>query len=95
MFCLIICYWQLTGIIFFIVNNDINIACEKFTEMLVSIAQKCIPQKDILVRPRDKPGMTTAIRKLFRQCKRLHKKATRTGRADHFEQFRDKRRKAK
>ena len=58
---------------FFTVNNDINIACEKFTEMLVSIAQQCIPQRDIWVRPRDKPGMTPAIRKLFRQCKRLHK----------------------
>ena len=67
---------------FFTVNNDINIACEKITEILVSIA-------------RDKPGMTPAIRKLLRQCKRLHKKATRTGRADHSEQFRDKRREAK
>ena len=81
--------------IFFTVNNDINIACEKITEMLVSIPQQCIPQKDIWVRPRDKPGMTPAIRKLFRQCKRLHKKATRTGRADHFEQFIVKRREAK
>ena len=80
---------------FFTVNNDINIACEKFTEMLVSIAQQCIPQKDMWVRPRDKPGITPAIRKLFRQCKRLHKKATRTGRADHVEQFRVKRREAK
>ena len=81
--------------IFFTVNNDINIACEKITEMSVSIAHQCIPQKDIWVRPRDKPGMTPAIRKLFRQCKRLHKKATRTGRADHLEQSRDKRREAK
>ena len=63
--------------------------------MLVSIAQQCIPQKDIWVRPHDKPGMTPAIRKLFRQCKMLHKKDTRTGRANHFEQFRDKRREAK
>ena len=72
---------------FFTVNNDINIACE----MLVSIAQQCIPHKDIWVRLRDKPGMTPAIRKIFRQCRRLHKKATRTGRADHFDQFRAKR----
>ena len=39
--------------------------------------------------------MTPTIRKLFRQCKRLHKKATRTGRAAHFEQFKNKRREAK
>ena len=76
------------------VNNDINNACKKNSEMLVSIAQQCIPLKDIWVRPRDKLGMTPAIRKLFRQCKRFHKKATRTGRADHFEQFRVKRQKA-
>ena len=60
---------------FFTVNNDINIACEKNTEMLVSLAKHCISQKDIWMRPRDKPGMTPAIRKLFRQSKRLHKRS--------------------
>ena len=63
--------------------------------MLVSIAQQCIPQKDIWVRPRNKPGMTPAIRTLFRQCERLQKKATRTGGVDNFEQLRVKRREAK
>ena len=36
-------YWN----IFFTVNNNINIACEKNTEMLVSIAQQCFTQKDV------------------------------------------------
>ena len=80
---------------FFTVYNDVNVACENFTEMLLLFATQCIPQKSIWVRPRDKPGMTPAIRKLFRECKRLHKKAKRTGRAEHTDQFKTKRREAK
>ena len=36
---------------YFTVKKDISIACEKYTEMLVSIAQQCTPQKYIWVRP--------------------------------------------
>ena len=65
------------------------------TTLLNIIADDCIPHNDIYVRARDKPGMTMAIRGLFRQCKRLHEKWKRTGDAVHHEQFRNKRREAK
>ena len=51
--------------------------------------------RDIHVRACDKPGITVAIRGLFRQCKRLHKKWKRMGDAVHHEQFRNNRREAK
>ena len=34
-----------------------------------------MPSKTVLIRPTDKPGMTGAVRTLFRKCQRLHKKA--------------------
>ena len=64
-------------------------------KLLKIIADDCIPHNDIHVRARDKPGMTVAIRVLFRQCKRLHKKWKRTGDAVHHEQLRNKMREAK
>ena len=80
---------------FFSSTNDINLIVQNMTKLLNIIADDCIPHNDIHVRARDKPGMTVAIRGLFRQCKRLHKKWKRTGDAAHHEQFRNKRREAK
>ena len=80
---------------FFSSTNDINLIVQNMTKLLNIIADDCIPHNDIHVRARDKPGMTVAIRGLFRQCKRLHKKWKRTGDAVHHEQFRNKRREAK
>ena len=37
-----------------------------------------IPKKFVTIRSRDKPGMTSAVRKLFRVAKRMHKRAKRT-----------------
>ena len=65
------------------------------TKLLNNIADDCIPHNDFHVRARDKPGITVAIRGLFRQCERLHKKWKRTSDAVHHEQFRNKRRAVK
>ena len=79
--------------IFFITGH--YFLAEHITKLLNVIAEDCIPQRNIWQGPRDKPGMTGAIRRQFRHCKRLHKKAKRTGDAVHQEHFRNKRREAK
>jgi hypothetical protein len=41
-----------------------------------------IPSKEVIIRPRDKPGMTSGVRKLFRVCHHWHKIAQKSGSAD-------------
>ena len=54
-----------------------------------------IPSKTVVIRPKDKPGMTCLVRSLFRKCRRLHKIAIRTKNAGEIENHRNARHEAK
>ena len=45
-----------------------------FTDTLISIAEQCIPTKNVTIRPRDLPWINTNVRKLMRKRNRLYKK---------------------
>ena len=55
----------------------------------------CIPTKVVKIRPKDKPGYTNQVRKLYKECHRLHKIKQRTRNPLDIQKYRDKRREAK
>jgi len=54
-------------------TSDVNIACDSWTEALMNIASMFIPNKIVLVRPKDKPWFTSALRLLRRKMNRAFK----------------------
>ena len=44
-----------------------------------------IPSREVLIRPRDKPGMMSEVRTIFRKCHLLHKIAKRSNSASDIE----------
>ena len=52
-------------------TNNINIACDKWSEKFLSIARSCIPNKLVLVRPKDTPWYSNTLRKFKRKVHRL------------------------
>jgi len=54
-------------------TNDVNVACDLWTEALINIARQFIPNKMVLVRPKDKPWFTSALRLLRRKMNRAFK----------------------
>lgn len=74
---------------------DVDELTVNFTHLLLQYVDLCVPNKTVTIRPRDKPGMTGEIRRLFRVAKRLHRKSKRTNNPVHAEQFRNARREAK
>ena len=59
--------------------------------MLHHFPELCVPSKIVAARAGDKPRMTSEVRTLFRQDKRLHKRSDRnvTGLPEHYVQFRE------
>ena len=55
-------------------NNDVDTACERWTATFLNLAREYIPNKTILIRPRDSPWYTCALRKLKRKVDSLYKK---------------------
>ena len=53
------------------VNNDIEEACSKWTDLFLKIASEFIPVKIVTVRPNDQPWYTNTLRLLRRRVKRL------------------------
>ena len=66
-----------------------------FTKIIQDEIKNCIPTKEVLIRPRDKPGMTSEVRRLFRRCNRLHKISQRTKNVYDIENHRAARKIAK
>jgi hypothetical protein len=75
-----------------ITDDSIDNIAINITNTIHTACNTCIPNKTITVRPRDKPWMTSDIRKLLRDTHRLHKKHQRTKNPTHKEHFLDKRR---
>ena len=54
---------------------DINVACTRWTDTLLTAAREAIPHKDITVRPDDVPWYTNLLRCAKRKVERIHKRA--------------------
>jgi hypothetical protein len=75
--------------------GDIDDMVDSFTTILRDEIVNAIPIKTVVIRPKDKPGMTCLVRRLFRKCHRLHKIAIRSKSAGDLENHRNARREAK
>ena len=80
-----------------LLNNDmeINDMVHIFNTVLNDEITNCIPTFEVLVRPRDKPGMTAEVKRLYRVCHRFHKISQKTRDPVHIERHREARRNAK
>ena len=76
-------------------NDTIDDMVVNFTSIVKDEMKECIPNKTVLIRPSDKPGMTGRIRKLFRKCNRLHKIASKSKLPQDIEKHRTARKEAK
>jgi len=56
-------------------DDNIETATEMWTNKLLNIAKQTIPNKEVTVRPDDKPWYNNMLRRLCRKKERLHKKA--------------------
>ena len=76
-------------------NDTIDDMVVNFTSIVKDEMKECIPNKTVLIRPNDKPGMTGRIRYLFRKCNRLHKIASKSKLPQDIEKHRTARKEAK
>ena len=60
-------------------EHDLDIMCEKFTEIINKATSIFVPNKTVTVRPRDKPWMNSAIRSLMRIRLKAYRKARDSG----------------
>ena len=74
---------------------DCNELVNIYTNVLHDEIETCMPSKEIIIGPRDKPGMTSHVKKLFRRCHRYHKIAQRSRNESDIENHRLARKTAK
>ena len=55
--------------------DSTNHAAENFSSTFLQQVSECIPEKSVVIRPRDKPWFDSALRKQIRVRNRLRKKA--------------------
>jgi hypothetical protein len=60
--------------------ETVDIATENFTSKFLSCVRQCIPEKNVTIRPRDKPWYDSMIRKTIRLRDRLSNKALKSQR---------------
>ncbi|OWF47171.1 RNA-directed DNA polymerase from transposon BS [Mizuhopecten yessoensis] len=73
--------------------ESVDIACETFTNVFIEFATMCIPTKEVMIRPNDKPWMTSDLRKNIRKRDRLHKIARKSNRLHDIQKFKSQRNK--
>ena len=80
-----------------LLNSDLECddVVHTFNTILQDEISNCIPTFEVLIRPRDKPGMTAEVRRLYRICHRCHKIAQRTKDPIDIDKHREARRRAK
>ena len=75
-------------------HDNINIYAKQFTNKLMNLAELCIPNKIITIRPADPPWITTHIKRLIRRRKRAYRVAKRTQNPHDWNKFKQLRNKA-
>ena len=53
-------------------TEDIDIASKRWSETLLNLARTCIPNKVVIIRPRDSPWFSTRLHKLKRKVHRAY-----------------------
>ena len=76
-------------------QSPIDADVKLLTDVLIKAMDECIPTKLIKIRPKDKPGFTSKVKKLYRDCQRLHRKKLRTKDPLDIARYRAKRKEAK
>ena len=66
------------------VSNDVNEACNIWTEIFLNSARTCIPNRVITIRPKDSPWYNNALRKLKRRMQRCFRKYKQTNSDEHW-----------
>ena len=61
-----------------VLSGDIDEMYQSFVEFISAFRCECVPNFVVKINPRDKPGMTSRIKKLFKISNRLQKKASRS-----------------
>ena len=69
-------------------NNEPSVAASRWTEDFMAIAKEKIPNKVVIIRPRDKPFFNTELRKIRREKTRKHNIAKRSNTPDSWNDFR-------
>ena len=91
-------YYHLNSIQWYRVFHDhqeIDDLLHIFYEILNEAIEYCIPSKQVIIRPKDKPGMTSYVRTLFRKRDRAHKIAIKTKTTENLQNFKKARKLAK
>ena len=64
-------------------QTDLNHDVDLLTSTISDAINKYIPSKTITIRPKNKPGYTSKVKKLYKECQRLHKKTKDPGSFRH------------
>ena len=67
--------------------EDIDTATELWTTKLLTVAKEMIPNKEVTIRPNDKPWYTNILRQLCRKKDRLFKKAKQINSPESWEKY--------
>ena len=70
----------------FLTEENIDTACAKFTSTLMHFIEQCVPNKEIIIRPNDKPWYDSTIRSHTRKRDRA-KKALKSGSLADWKSF--------
>ena len=74
-------------------KDDINCVASDFTDVMIELCDKHIPNKIVTIRPQDAPWMNNLTRKLMRKRNRFHKIAKRRNLPSDWANFRSLRNK--
>ena len=72
---------------------DIDRAAENFSNTFLTLFKECIPEKSVVIRPKDKPWFDSALRKEIRIRNRLRKIALKSNKAEDIKKYKKSRNK--
>ena len=70
-------------------TDDIDLACMKWSDLFLNIAEKHIPKKYVTIRPKDQPWFSNALRLMRRKVKRLFHRAKHSDSPFLWNKYRD------
>ena len=68
-------------------DNNVNVACSKWTETFLSVANETIPNKKVIIRPNDSPWYTSELRTMRRRMLRAYHKFKSTKRENDWASY--------
>ena len=69
----------------FLTEEDIDTACANFIQM--HFIKHCVPNKEVIIRPNDKPWYDSIIRSYTRKCDRVKRKAIKSASLADWKSF--------